>query len=101
MLVYIACPYSGDVGQNVHNAIKIADALVECGHKPYIPLLTHFWHIVSPQPYQFWIDYDNEILARCDCVFRTLGQSDGADKEVKLAQKLGLPVFYNLYDIPI
>ena len=100
MRVYLACPYSrGDVGQNVHNAIKIADMVVERGHIPYIPVWTHFWHLISPKPWEFWMKLDEEFLKMCDCVFRTAGESVGADREVELAKKLGIPVIYNIGEL--
>lgn len=101
MKIYIAAPYTkGDVGQNVHNAIVIADALVAMGHTPYIPHLSHFWHLISPKPYHFWLKYDIEFLSICDCLLRLDGESDGADKEVELAQKIKLPVYYNMDELP-
>jgi len=94
--VYIAGPYSkGDVAQNVRRAIEVADILVTHGYTPYIPHLTHFWHMVCPRPYDFWLDYDNEWLKLCDAIYRIPGESSGADKEVKLATQLGIPVFEN------
>jgi hypothetical protein len=50
--VYLALPYTkGDVAQNIHKAICIADILADDGFIPYIPILTHFWHLVSPHPW--------------------------------------------------
>ena len=100
MIVYIAGPYTkGDVAQNVHNAIKVADQLVELGHIPYIPHLTHFWHLISPRPWWFWLDYDLQWLEKCDCVLRLDGESVGADKEELAAHKLGKLVYYSIADI--
>ena len=102
MIVYIAAPYSnGNPAQNVHNVLKIADALIERGHIPFIPHLSYYWHLVSPKPLSFWYDYDNVFLRMCDCVLRADGKSEGADKEVELARKLGIPVFYDVCDIPL
>ncbi len=101
MIVYIAAPYSrGDVAQNVHNVIKVANAIIERGHTPYIPHLTHFWHLITPKPYEFWLDYDLKFLPKCDCLLRTLGASSGGDVEVEEARKLGVPVYYKIKDIP-
>ena len=101
MLVYVAGPYSkGDMAVNVHNAIQVANKILELGHIPYLPHLTHFWHLVTPKPYQTWLEIDRSILIRCDCVFRMSGDSQGADGEVILAGQLGLPVYYSLEDLP-
>ena len=40
------------------------------------------------------------IITRCDGVLRLEVKSKGADEDVRLALSLGLPVYYNLHDIP-
>lgn len=98
--VYLASAYTkGDVAQNINKAICIADILAEGGFAPYIPTLTHFWHLVSPHPWEFWIDYDAELLPMFDCVLRIPGESVGADREVMQAIELGIPVFYTISDL--
>lgn len=100
MKVYVAGPYSkGDVALNVRAAIDAANAVVELGHVPYIPHLTHFWHLVSPKPYEWWLEYDNVWLLECDVVLRIAGESTGADAEVKLAEERGIPVVYGLEEL--
>src|SRR5689334_9793045 len=92
--VYIAGPYtSPDPCENTNRAIKMADQLLARGFAPFVPHLSHFWHTVSPKPYQTWIDYDLEWVKRCDCVLRLCGESKGADGEVALAESIGIPVF--------
>lgn len=93
--VYIAGPYTkGDVAVNVRTALEVANRLADAGFVPYVPHMTHFWHLVLPRPYKFWCDYDNEFLSCCDILLRIPGDSDGADREVKLAYKLGLRVYF-------
>ena len=100
-LIYLAAPYTkGDVAQNVHNVIKVADMLLEMGHIPFVPHLTHFWHCVSPKPWDVWLKIDKEVLRRCDAVLRVTGDSKGADLEVEYAKEIKLPVYYNIYDLP-
>jgi len=97
VVVYIASPYTkGDVAVNVHNAFKVADKLVELGFIPYVPIWTHFWHLVSPHPYEFWTKMDLEFVKRCDCVLRIEGESSGADKEIEYAKSIGIPVYYSI-----
>lgn len=92
--VYVAGPYTrGDVATNVRKAIEAASSLVDRGFAPFVPHLTHFWHILSPRPYEFWLDLDFEYLRCCDAVLRLPGESSGADREVELAKSLGIPVF--------
>lgn len=99
-LVYIASPYTlGDVGQNVHDHIKAADAVAAMGFAVMAPLLTHFWHILIPHSYSFWTRLDDELIKRCDYLLRLPGQSAGADAEVALAEAIGIPVFYSLDEL--
>lgn len=95
--VYIAGPYTkGDVAANVRAAMDAADGVLAAGFIPFIPHLTHFWHLVNPRRYEFWLVYDTEWLRVCDAVLRLPDESYGADKEVELALKLGLPVFHSI-----
>ncbi len=94
--VYVAGPYSkGDVAVNVRKAVLAADFLRDSGFAPFIPHLTHFWHMLAPRPYEDWLDLDNQFLPACDAVLRIPGESSGADKEVALAESLGIPVFFS------
>ena len=98
MRVYIASAYTkGDVAINVHNVILVADELVKLGHTPYVPHLTHFWHLVSPKEVDFWYEYDNSFIDHwAECLLRLPNESIGADKEVERARKLGIPVYYDI-----
>ena len=92
--VFISSPYSiGDPVVNVRNQIDAADELIECGYAPYVPLLSHFQHLVHPQAYRTWMALDHEWLIVCDCLLRLPGISDGADREVEQARTMGIPVF--------
>lgn len=101
--VYVAGPYTkGDVVVNVRAAIMMGNNLRALGFTPFIPHLTHFWHLVQPHEYQYWMEYDMEWLMSCDILFRLTGESTGADMEVEMAKKLGIPVVESipeLYDV--
>ena len=91
--IYVAGPYTkGDVAVNVRVAIAAGNALAEAGALPFIPHLTHFWHLCCPHNWQFWLGYDLEWLRLCDAVLRLPGESTGADLEVMEAERLGKPV---------
>lgn len=101
--VYVAGPYTlGDVAINVRLALLAGDDLVRLGAAPFIPHLTHFWHLVSPHDYEFWLAYDREWLRVCDAVLRLGGASAGAEREEREAQVWNIPVFHaaSRYDIP-
>lgn len=92
-LIYLAGPYSRpDPVRNTHRVIRVADALLAAGFVPLIPHLTLAWHLVSPKRYETWLDYDRELLARCDAVLRIPGYSPGAYRETQYAESIGIPV---------
>lgn len=92
--VYIAGPYTkGDVAENVHRAFKAANDLANLGFAPFVPHYTHFWHLMFQRPYEFWLELDNQFLPFCQALLRLPGESNGAEKEVALAERIGIPVF--------
>ncbi len=95
-LVYLAGPYtSPDPCVNTNEAIQIANEIME--RYPvvvFVPHLSHFWHTVTPRPYDWWLEYDMEFVRRSDIVFRMSGESPGADLETEEAKSLGIPVVY-------
>lgn len=101
MRIYVAGAYTkGDVAVNVRDAIEVGNNLRALGHTPFIPHLTHFWHLIIPHEIDYWYKYDLEWLEVCEAVFRIAGESAGADKEVERARELGLPVYTSFGDIP-
>ena len=101
MRIYIAGPYTqGDVAANVNAAITAAEILAQRGHSPYVPHLTHFWHLIYPHRKEDWLNLDRVWLSQCEAVLRLPGESEGADIEVELAKRLGLPVYTHIDFIP-
>jgi Domain of unknown function (DUF4406) len=98
--IYVAGPYSqGDTALNVRNAYAVANELADQGFAPFVPHATHFWHMLFPRAYEFWLALDKEFLKVCDAVIRIAGPSNGADEEVALARELGIPVFRSIDEI--
>jgi len=98
-LVYIAGPYTKpDPCENTHKALLAADALLDCC-APVVPHLSHFWHTMSPKPYEFWLELDLAYLATCAALLRLPGESAGADAELVKAREWGIPVFYSEDDL--
>jgi len=94
--VFISSPYTkGDVAQNVRTQIDMANTLMNNDLIPFVPLYSHFQHMIHPRPYNDWIAVDLTWLETCDCVLRLPGESKGGDIEVKHAISLGKPVFYS------
>ncbi len=96
--IYVAGPYTGgDPVLNTRKAIEAGEQLRALGFVPFIPHLTHLWHLISPHDIDYWYEYDNEWIRKCDALLRLPGKSKGADAEVALALELGIPVFNITY----
>lgn len=102
MKIYIAGAYTkGDVAVNVRDAIIAGDAVAELGHIPFIPHLSHFWHLVSPHNYDFWMEQDLVWLGECNALLRLEGESAGADIEEQYARDiLNIPIYYSIAEVP-
>ncbi len=101
MKIYIASPYTkGDVAVNVRTSILAAEQVRAKGHLPFAPLLSHFWHCMSPYEYEYWIAMDLEWALACDAILRLPGESSGADGEVALCKYWGKTIYYSIDDVP-
>jgi hypothetical protein len=97
-MVYIAGPISlGDKKQNALEALELAEQVYDHGIVPVVPHLSVFWESerALDWDYEAWMDIDFNMIARCDAVLRMYGESPGADREVDLAFKLQIPIFYD------
>ena len=99
--VYIAAPYGGkgeNVALNVRFAISAAEEILlrTVVWRPYVPHLFHLWQLISPHPYDFWMQLDDDEMRACQALVRIGGRSDGADMDMQLAVDLGVPVFLNM-----
>ena len=98
--VYIASPYTkGNKEENVKFQITIGDYLINEGYAPFIPLLSHYQHIICPLSYDKWLELDFEWIKSCNCLLRLQGISKGADLEVEFAKKNNIKVFYSITDL--
>jgi hypothetical protein len=77
----------------------VADTLTAYGAAPFIPHLFHFWELMSPRPYEDWLELDFDMLERCDALVRIEGYSPGADREWEYAlEELRIPAFMVRFD---
>jgi len=114
MRIYIAGPYNPVNAKNKHEAIQIAAknvyraveaaiTLIERGHYPFVPHLTHYIHIhpSCPRDYgEWWYEYDMTFLEMWAEALLYLAPSKGADKELEKAKELGLRIFYSIDEVP-
>jgi len=115
MTILVAGPYRSDTNddpvlmqQNLDRLNSYALALFRAGHIPLIgewlalPLLKAAGSRNPGDALYQEISYPvaHRLLTRCDAVLRIEGASTGADKDIKVAEGLGLPIYYKLEDIP-
>jgi hypothetical protein len=111
LLILIAGPYqsgtNGDPDLIAANLRKLEEAawpIFERGHIPMIgewvalPVLSSAGARTTPD--QVLYPTADRLLHHCDAVLRLAGDSHGADQDVKLAHERGLPVYYDLNEIP-
>ena len=98
--VYIAGPVSrGDVHVNVKTACHVWGTLRALGYIGICPHWSAIQQMVDPISYCQWLDYDFELITKCDALLRLDGVSPGADEEVVRARELGIPVVYTLKEL--
>lgn len=115
MLILIAGPYrSGTqddpqrIQENLDRLEEVAVPLFKKGYTPIIgewvalPLmkLAGSQSIGDEVWDQMQYPISHSLLEKCDAIFRIKGESNGADKDVKLAVERGIPVYYNLEEVP-
>jgi hypothetical protein len=112
LLILIAGPYrsgtNGDpalIAQNLARLEEASGPIFGLGHVPMIgewvalPVL----RTVDPDAAaegDIMYETARRLLQHCDAVLRLPGESSGADKDVEIAQQLGLPVYRSLEEIP-
>ena len=103
--IYIAGPYTASSGKeiekNVNNAIDAEIKVLEKGHYPYIPHLTHY---IRKRPsckltWEDFIQWDRIWIETCDAVL-LLEESKGAHLEVEFAKSLGKKIYKSIEEVP-
>jgi hypothetical protein len=114
MTILVAGPYRSGTNddpilmqQNLDTLGTYALAVFRAGHIPLIgewlalPLLKVAGSkTLGDEAYQeILYPIAHRLIAKCDAVLRIEGASSGADNDVRLANELGLKVYYHLEDI--
>ena len=89
---------------HVDKAIEIANALIEKGHYIYCPHLNHYihTHYSCKKDYLYWwYKEDITFLKYWANALFYIEDSYGARKELELAKKRKLRIFYSLEKVPI
>jgi hypothetical protein len=114
-LILIAGPYrSGTdddpdrMAANLRRLEEAAWPIFQAGHVPMIgewvalPVLHSAGATgpLDPLAEQVMYPTAQRLLAHCDAVLRLPGESAGADQDVAIARRRGLPVYHRLQEIP-
>ena len=105
-LVYVAGPYSATnayaVQHNINKAWEMGCHVADLGAFPVIPH-TNTMHMDGIQPYKFWAEGTMQLMTHCDAVLILDGYIDsrGTKAEIKEAERLKIPIFYNLEDLEL
>lgn len=100
--VYIASPYTnGWTSDNVRRQLDAQHILMDYDFSAFAPLICHFSEIHKHRPEKEWFKWDLSWLKVCHVLvrIRVYGKngdeinSNGADEEMVLAKKWGIPVF--------
>lgn len=114
MLILIAGPYrsgtNGDPAAMAANLVRLEEAawpIFAAGHLPMIgewvalPVLRSAGAgPADPLAEKVLYPTAERLLDRCDAVLRLPGASSGADQDVAIAERRGLPVYYDISEIP-
>ncbi|MFJ2754336.1 DUF4406 domain-containing protein [Nocardioides sp. NPDC087217] len=114
MLILIAGPYrsgtDGDPAAMAANLERLEAAawpIFAAGHIPMIgewvalPVLSSAGAgPTDPLAEEVLYPTAERLLQRCDAVLRLPGESAGADQDVAIAERRGLPVYYDIAEVP-
>ena len=115
LLILIAGPYRSGTGddpvllrRNLDTLETAAWPLFRAGHLPMIgewvalPVLASagVTDVAHPLAADVMYPTAERLLERCDGVLRLPGDSRGADQDVAIAQRRGIPVYTSLDEIP-
>ena len=115
LMILIAGPYRSGTGddpnlmtQNLARLESAAWPIFRSGHVPMIgewvalPVLESAGAtgVNDPLAEQVMYPTAERLLQHCDAVLRLPGASTGADQDVAIARKRGLPVYFDVAQIP-
>jgi hypothetical protein len=114
-MILIAGPYRSGTNDdptkmaaNLKHLESVSWSLFQLGYVPMIGewVALPIWQVAGGQTVgdalyeQTLHPTAGRLLQLCDAVLRLEGTSKGADNDVKLAQERGIPVYYNLNEVP-
>lgn len=116
MMILIAGPYRSGTGddpqkmaENLNHLESASYPIFKAGHIPMIGewVALPVWHCaggnaVGDSLYdEIFHPTAGRLIDRCDAILRLEGESKGADNDVRLANERGIPVYYDIKDVPV
>ena len=115
MMILIAGPYrsgtSDDPAKMAANLKKLEEASWPIFQKGHVPMIGEWvalliWNCaggkdVGDELYEAILHPTaGRLLQHCDAVLRLPGASKGADNDVKIAKERGIPVYFDIAEVP-
>ena len=116
MLILIAGPYRSGTGDDpvkmASNLRKLEEASLPIFEKGHVPMIGEWaalpiWQVaggrqVGDALYERILHPTaHRLLQHCDAVLRLPGDSKGADNDVRIAGERGIPVYFDISEIPV
>lgn len=115
MMILIAGPYRSGTGDDPArmeaNLKRLEEASWPIFAKGHVPMIGEWvalpvWHIAGGKSVGDPL-YDHilhptagRLLQHCDAVLRLPGESKGAENDVRIARERGIPVYFDIAEIP-
>ncbi|WP_119392278.1 DUF4406 domain-containing protein [Taklimakanibacter lacteus] len=115
MMILIAGPYRSGTGDDPArmeaNLKRLEEASWPIFAKGHVPMIGEWvalpiWHTAGGQSVGDEL-YDHilhptagRLLQHCDAVLRLPGESKGAENDVRVARERGIPVYFDIAEIP-
>lgn len=107
MNIYVSGRYSAadheGIEENILEAKKFAVDIWNAGHAAFCPHLnTQHFERLCKVSHEKYLDFDMKMLLICDAIFMVPGWEDskGANAELARAKEIGLPIYYDISEIP-
>ena len=116
MLILIAGPYRSGTGDDpakmASNLRRLEEASLPIFEKGHVPMIGEWaalpiWQVaggrqVGDALYERILHPTaHRLLQHCDAVLRLPGDSKGADNDVRIAGERGIPVYFDISEIPV
>lgn len=115
LLILIAGPYrsgtNGDPDAIARNLARLEDAAWPIFRRGHVPMIGEWVALPVLRGVEEAAQADGggdvmyetaaRLLEHCDAVLRLPGESSGADTDVAIARRRGIPVYFDLEEIPL